>query len=701
MPRSDSAAAKPQAPPLAGPERAPADRFCPDLQALRALAVGLVVLYHLWPDRLTGGYVGVDVFFVISGFLITAHLWREAAVTGRIRLAHFWARRARRLLPPALLVLAVTAAGTIWLVPRSALEGNLREVLASTFYVENWYLSAQSVDYLGAGQAASAVQHYWTLSVEEQFYVILPLLMIAALAVAARLRVSRRRVVVAGVGAAVAASFVYGLFLSAASPAAYFSTFTRLWEFGLGALVALVLPRVRGHAWMAFLGVAMIVAAAVTFDASTPFPGYHALLPVVGTALVIVAGAGTAVARVGEWPPVSHLGRTSYSIYLWHWPLIVLVPLATASPLDAWTKVAIGAATIALASVSTVWVEEPVRFSPKLLAGRAPRVVAAWSIAGMAAVAAIAGVGLALADADADRDRKAAAEAGAALAREEVDCAGAAALAAPDRCDEDGLDAFVPALADLEEDDANRPECWTGLTGSEFSQCAIGSPTPGGLRILVLGDSHSNALISTYERLAESVGWQFDLAGRAGCYLTTRGLGRVGTDFRDGCESWREQALAAAAGASDYDAVLVTRRQPPDLPEGLREAEIEGMAEAWRAVAPGVPVLALVDNPRIGPDFVACLERVGPAGADECAVPRDTAVYSDLARDAAERVAHATALDLTDHYCTESECAAVAGGIVVYRPDGHHVGATYARTLAPALHDQITAALSAEEQPES
>ncbi|MFW2512941.1 acyltransferase family protein [Demequina sp. SO4-13] len=693
MPRTDGTAADVTAVPLTVPNRVATDWFRPDLQALRALAVGLVVLYHLWPQRLTGGYVGVDVFFVISGFLITSHLWREAAATGRIALAQFWARRARRLLPPALLVLAVAAAGTIWLVPRSAATGNLTEVLAATLYVENWYLSAQSVDYLGAGQAASAVQHYWTLSVEEQFYVILPLLMVGALAVAARLRASRRRVVVAVIGAAVAASFAYGLWLSAASPAAYFSTFTRLWEFGLGALVAIALPRFRGRAWVAVLGIAMIVAAAVTFDSATPFPGYHALLPVVGTALVLVAGSGTVVGRVGQWGPVSHLGRTSYSIYLWHWPLIVLVPLATASPLDAWTKIAIGAATIALASVSTLWVEEPVRFSSRLLAGRAPRVVAAWSIAGMAAVAAIVGIGLTVVDAQAQRDREMAADARSELAREEIDCAGAAALARPEQCGGETVDAFVPALADLEEDDANRPACWTGLTGSEFSQCTIGNAAPEGRRVLVLGDSHSNALIPTYERIAETAGWQFDLAGRAGCYLTTRGLGRVGTDFREGCESWREEALEAVADASDYDAVLVTRRQPPDLPESMLEAEIEGLAQAWRSVAPGVPVLALVDNPRIGPEFVACLENAGPARAGECGVPRDVAVYPDLAQDAADRVPHATALDLTDHYCTADECPAVVGGIVAYRPDGHHVGATYARTLAPALHDQISAAL--------
>ena len=340
--------------------RAGAD-FRPDIQALRALAVGLVVVYHLWPSRLTGGYVGVDVFFVISGYLISAHLWREAVDTGRIRLARFWARRARRLLPSALLVLLLTAAAAIVLMPPGPALATFREVLASTFYAENWFLASQSVDYLGADAAASPSRHYWSLSVEEQFYVLLPLLLVAALW--ATRRTGRRRAAVLGVilGAA-GASFLYSLWLTAASPAAYFSTFTRLWEFALGAVVAIAAGTMRGRAWVVALGLGMILAAAVTFDGATPFPGFHALLPVAGTALVLIGGAGTFLARWGAWSPIAHVGRTSYAIYLWHWPLIVLVPYAVGAEPTWAGKLAIGAATLVLAALSTALIEDPVRF---------------------------------------------------------------------------------------------------------------------------------------------------------------------------------------------------------------------------------------------------------------------------------------------------------------------------------------------------
>src|SRR5690606_12921528 len=170
------------------PATHPRDRFHAEIAALRACAVMLVVLYHLWPGRLPGGYIGVDVFFVISGFLITGHLMREAADTGRIRLARFYARRARRLLPAAYLVLAVSAVA-VWLwMPLMGWRQNFREIIASALYVQNWALAADSVDYLAAENDPSTVQHYWTLSIEEQFYLVWPLLVLLSTVAALRLR---------------------------------------------------------------------------------------------------------------------------------------------------------------------------------------------------------------------------------------------------------------------------------------------------------------------------------------------------------------------------------------------------------------------------------------------------------------------------------------------------------------------------------
>lgn len=159
-----------------------------DIQGLRALAVLLVVIYHLWPGRLTGGYVGVDVFFVISGYLITAHLVKEAAQSGTVALGRFWARRVRRLLPAAFTVLIACAVVALFVLPAAQRAQNLREIGASALYVQNWLLAFDSIDYLGAENQASVVQHYWSLSVEEQFYLVWPVLIVIALAVAGETR---------------------------------------------------------------------------------------------------------------------------------------------------------------------------------------------------------------------------------------------------------------------------------------------------------------------------------------------------------------------------------------------------------------------------------------------------------------------------------------------------------------------------------
>ena len=664
--------------------------FRPDIQALRALAVALVVAYHLWPDRLTGGYVGVDVFFVISGFLITSHLWREAASTGRIRLGRFWARRARRLLPSALLVLLATAVGIWALAPITEVRAFLTEVAAATLYGENWLLAASSVDYQALGRAASPVQHYWSLSVEEQFYVLLPLLLVAALAAAARLSLPRRGVVVGAIGVAGAASFAYSWWLTSHSASAYFSTFTRLWEFVLGAVVAVALHRVRPRAWVAAVGLAMVLAAAAWFDDATPFPGWLALLPVVGTALVLLAGERTPLAALGAWRPVAHLGRTSYAIYLWHWPLIVLVPLALGRELDLLSKAGIVAATLALAAASTALIEDPVRFSPRLLGGRRPRVVAAWSVAAMAVVLAAVTAGLA-----ADTHRSALAREEAAQAEAQLeDCAGAGMRGAG-CAEQPRVTQFIPSLADLEDDDENRDECWSGLTGRRLDLCTLGEATAPTLRFLVLGDSHANALIPAFEAAGLDRGWAFDLAGHAGCPFSTEPAHSSDQGVIDACDDWRVQADALARAARGYDAVIVTQQVRLLSPEDTDRAA-SGLGEAWSLVPAGVPILAIRDNPRIPSDFVTCLEDAGPAEAARCAWPQEAALRADPQGIAAAADPRAHLIDMSDVYCESGACPAVIGSVVAYRPDGHHLTATFARTLAPRLSREIEGILGVE-----
>ncbi len=214
--------------------------FRPEIQALRAIAVMSVVLYHLFPRRLTGGFVGVDIFFVISGFLITKHLVGEISRTGRISLTQFWARRIRRLLPAAFVVLAVSVALLVLCMPAVTWQNNMQEIGASAAYVENWLLGIHAVDYLAAHNSASLVQHYWSLSVEEQFYLVWPMLLLLALAVA-RLagRGSPRTAVRWALGFVAVGSFAVSVVLTSANaPLAFFVTPTRAWEFAIGGILS-------------------------------------------------------------------------------------------------------------------------------------------------------------------------------------------------------------------------------------------------------------------------------------------------------------------------------------------------------------------------------------------------------------------------------------------------------------------------------
>lgn len=338
-----------------------------EIQGLRAIAVGSVLLFHIWPSLIPGGYVGVDVFFVISGYLITGLLFREAQATGSISLLAFYARRVRRLLPAATAVL-VAVAIFLPLLPRARWQETIHEIVASALYVENWQLARLAVDYLGGENAPSPLQHYWSLSIEEQFYIAWPLIMLGVLAMARRTTDIRRAFFLVLL-AIFSVSLVASIVLTASDPVtAYFVTHTRVWELTLGGLLALVvLPPLSSavREAMRVLGLAGIGIACVAFSTDTRFPGAAALLPTLGAALVIAAGKSSAersTYKVLALRPMQYLGDISYSVYLWHWPLIVFASLHLAdSRISPTMGGFILAATIVLAAASKRFIEDPFR----------------------------------------------------------------------------------------------------------------------------------------------------------------------------------------------------------------------------------------------------------------------------------------------------------------------------------------------------
>ena len=346
-----------------------------DIEGLRAIAVMWVLLYHLGVPGFRGGFSGVDVFFVISGFLITSHLL-EGIEQKRLNLLQFYASRVRRLIPAATLVLLFTVIAGRFVLPPSQWRELGIDVVASAAYVVNWVLAARAVDYLAEG-GTSPVQHYWSLAVEEQFYLVWPVLIAFCGWLARRLRRKVLPVATAALVAVVAASMAWSLWLTATNPArAYFVSTTRVWELGFGALIVCFLPfvkRLRRQApVVSAVGALMVISSAVAVTGHTPWPGWAALLPVMGTVLVLVGGIADGENRIATWlgaAPLRELGALSYAIYLWHWPLIVYARRLWTSPSqpDLPWEVSVG---IAVASIVLAWstgklVETPIRFGDR------------------------------------------------------------------------------------------------------------------------------------------------------------------------------------------------------------------------------------------------------------------------------------------------------------------------------------------------
>ena len=696
--------------------------FRPDIEGLRAVAVIAVVLYHAGIPGFGGGFIGVDVFFVISGFLITGLLWREVATTNTVALGRFYGARARRLLPAAATVGIATALVVAVVLPPLQARSVFLDGIACALYAGNYRFAMHGTDYLASDLPPSPFQHYWSLGVEEQFYLVWPVLIIGTAWLVHRLRAgaaARATPYAVVLVLVAAASLAAAVLWTRTSPSwAFFSLPTRAWELAAGGLVALSI-----HQWrrlpllpatiVGWGGLALIVLTCTQLGPRTPYPGTAALLPVLGTALVIGAGpvtGGLGVGRVLCRPAMRAIGRVSYSWYLWHWPVLLLMPPLLGEPAGLPARLSATAVSGGLAVITLHLVENPGRFAAALrrsakaslaVAGAASAATACACVLLLNVIPVPVGHGAAAPRANivavppttiapAVSPQEAAVQHAFAQARDAV-AASAGLRAVPSNLD--------PPLAKAPADKAavfvnGCVRSWREIGQGECATGDIASPTT----VALVGDSHAAMWNPAFQHLAEQRHWRLETLAKVTCplqdlHITSPYLGREYTE----CEQWRAQIVNRLKAEHPRLVVLdMSRRYGADF--GFTSYDPAWIDTLGRTVAQlrsiGAAVLVLGPVPDPGSSVPTCLSgHVDDATA--CAPARPVAV--DDGGVSAERAATTAGggryADLTDLFCTADRCPVIVGNTLVFRDD-NHVTTEYAQLLTPvfgALADRALA----------
>ncbi len=682
------------------------------IQALRAFAVSWVVLDHAFPWLLPGGFVGVDIFFVISGHLITAHLIGELA-RGEFTFARFYLRRARRLLPAALSVLILTLIGTLWLLPPAWTAETLGGIGAAAIYGVNWWLAAHAVDYFADSGVISPVNHFWSLSVEEQFYLVWPALLWAGWRLFGRRGApALRRTVAALLTGVFALSLLAATLATRHDPGpAYFLTYTRAWEFALGGLSALAVPRLartrggwtRTRALSVLFGWAVLVASGWLLSPRSGVPGPVTLPVVLATAWLLIIGDGHGARplhRVIAWAPVQRLGDISYSVYLWHWPLLILAPFALGvEALSVVQRLALLGATLILSALSWRFIETRFR-SPGAAphrAGTTGRRLAAF----VALSLALAGLAFGLARHQSGKSAEVATRL-FALSQDPAPCFGA-------RASEPGAD--CPASHRLADPDfalqtwasqiialPNGTSCQSEPGEATLARCAFGAPPETATRrVALLGDSHAGMWASALGQFVATDGIRVETFLASSCPTTDAPdvfATYLAPENRAACLSLRAEATGIILNDPAIDTVIVSGNayQLKRWTEaGWVEDDGAGLARVWaRFIAAGKRVLVIDDVPMLPWKLPDCLARPGQ-DAEACThpaaeVPPETPLARAFRRLGSDR---ARLISFKDVFCDATTCHSIIGGIPAYM-DSDHISAPLSRSLAPRLRAALS-----------
>jgi peptidoglycan/LPS O-acetylase OafA/YrhL len=601
----------------------------PQIQALRALAAVLVVIYHA--KVTSGGYIGVDIFYVISGFLITGLLLRELDGTGSLALKAFYLRRVKRLLPASFFVLFVTAI-IAWIVYPSTLRHGLgKDIAAAGAYISNYLFALWQMDYQNLNSTPPVVIHYWSLAVEEQFYLFWPFIILALY------RYGARRAVFFGVVAITATSFLLSLFLTPREPIwSFYSLPTRAWELGIGALLLFIPKRIRFSSNYGWAALGLILFGMLTFTDKTPFPGTAALVPVIGTAFAIASlnNWPSAMNRFGNLKVVQWLGEISYPLYLWHWPVLVIPSVAWGRSLVAHELLICVLLTALLADLTHRFIEDPIRYSkphPQLVIKSGAAATAASLIMGAAIY-----------------------------------------FSFNDRIDLDNGRSYSvselikrPVIYDdnchVNNGQTVSPECTYGERGAKR-------------KIVLFGDSHAAQWFPALERLANENNFELISLTKSACPGPAVEKVDSGEYKNADCFAWRDNSFERIAELKPY-AVIFSGFQHFEVPDGYssrREWWQAGQQRTFKSLRGNAThIVYITDTPHPQQDIPACL-----AGGviSDC---------DDTERSEAISIPGLKAVNPTPWLCSD-KCSSVINEQVAYR-DGSHISIAMSELLAQPL----------------
>lgn len=655
-----------------------------DIEGLRAVAILLVVAAHAGVPWLAGGFVGVDVFFVLSGYLITGLLLQEIEGTGQLRFLNFYARRLRRLLPALLLMLVCTCVFAAAVLAPAAQGGQAIAAATASVWLSNIHFALGKLDYFSPGAASNLFLHTWSLGVEEQFYLVWPALMVWALraGVDKAKRIRRLKIVMFAIGGA---SLLACTMLTTSAPQmAFYMMPLRAWQFATGALVWLYFnPSTNGAAddkvprnaskmrrCGGWLGLALIVLVGCWFDANTAYPGWRAWLPTAGAAAVIAAGVSTklsGVSRLLAWHPLQVIGRISYSWYLWHWPVLLLGGIVIANSDPAW-RAGLVALSFLLAMGSYRWVESPIRHQERWIARPGVAVLAALALMVTTNVVCIAWFNVTAAWASNGVQQRYA------------------------RAHTDG-----PIIYDMGCDD------W--FHSANVRACTFG-PSEAKHTAVLMGDSIGAQWFPAIATIFNRPDWRLLVLTKSSCPMVDEPLydARIGREYVE-CSIWRKAALK-----------LIASMQPDILFLGStptrsfnHEQWVNGTTRVLNIVSRSVEHIYILRGtptlPFDGPDCLAAQSWLPwlRSKRNSC----HASAYSMQNKDVYQWLVQASSgfqnvrvLDLNAAVCPASECDAERDGKIVFR-DSQHLTATFSESLSGELARQLNQPSSAKEHAET